>query len=114
MPRPQAVQHLLSTPRMRTIALLLFALPLLVGCADDPPPEPVYAVAAPPPERVEVVAAAPTPTDVWVQGHWHWNGAAYVWIPGHWAGRPSPNAVWVAGHWRHARGGWVWIPGHWR
>jgi hypothetical protein len=114
MVQTEQVRHLLSADPMRCLALFAFALPLLLGCAEDPPPEPVYVVASPPPERMEIVGVAPSSSHVSVQGHWLWNGAAYVWVPGHWAGRPSPNAVWVAGHWRHVRGGWVWIPGHWR
>ncbi|HVY44889.1 MAG TPA: hypothetical protein VHB21_03380 [Minicystis sp.] len=28
--------------------------------------------------------AAPAPGMVWIAGSWHWDGARYVWLPGHW------------------------------
>jgi hypothetical protein len=118
------------------LALAPFAL---VGCADEPASPPVATTTtvtrevttpgpvatrpvatdvivtqAPPPVRVETQTVAPGPMYVWQKGYWRWNGARYMWIPGHWVERPRPAAVWVEGHWVRRGGGWVWVAGHWQ
>jgi len=92
-----------------------------------PPPPMVYAQPAqviyvpqpPPPPQVEIMPALPPMADtrshVWIAGHWFWNGAGYVWRPGHYERRPRPGAVWVEGRWEHQGGhGYVWVEGRWR
>jgi hypothetical protein len=74
--------------------------------------EPVNPYPAPPPLQAEVVPAAP-PGQFWEPGHWHWNGGAYVWIPGHYIVRAAGVTHWEHGHWANRGGTWVWIPGHW-
>jgi hypothetical protein len=71
---------------------------------------------APPPPRVEVVPPPPAPIEreVWVPGHWRWNGRDYVWDSGHYIERPSVRAEYESGHWVQTAGGWTWVPGHWR
>ncbi len=81
---------------------------LLSGCAAT-----VYLEEGPPADRVEVLGVAPSPSYVWVAGHWAWD-TTWVWVPGHWAKLPQENAVWVSGHWRKSPRGWVWIEGRWR
>lgn len=69
---------------------------------------------APPPTFQEVIPVAPAPEQVWVAGHWNWNGLTWVWMPGFYAAPPQPKAVWVAGHWRKGLlGAYRWTPGHW-
>ena len=74
----------------------------------------VYVVKKPPPRKVEVIGVAPSPSHVWVAGHWDWQGGNYHWVPGHWTKRPHVRAKWIPGHWKHTRRGYVWRPGHWR
>jgi hypothetical protein len=67
---------------------------------------------APPAPRVEVVPTA-RPGEVWVPGHWKWNGSQHVWIAGHFqqrrAGFVYAPARWiqVGGHWEYREGAWV-------
>jgi hypothetical protein len=96
-------------------ALVAMATTLLGACATAAPPrERVYVRVAPPPARVEVVGRSPGPGYVWVKGYYRWNGAAYRWVPGHWAVRERGARAWVAGRWAHDRYGWYWVEGHWR
>ena len=37
-----------------------------------------------PPVLVEPVPPAPANARVYVQGHWQWGGADWVWVRGHW------------------------------
>jgi hypothetical protein len=67
---------------------------------------------APPAPQVEVVPAVPR-GQVWVPGHWKWNGSQYVWIRGHMSGRRAGfvfmPAQWVSvnGRWEYREGTWV-------
>jgi hypothetical protein len=90
--------------RLAAVALTL----LLAACVV----EPANPYPAPPPLRVEVVPPPPRPLVVWQPGTWHWNGASYVWLPGHYIERPA-GARWEHGHWGYRGGAWVWVPGHW-
>ena len=69
---------------------------------------------APPPLRVEPVPPPPSPAHEWVPGHWQWNGAQWVWRPGHYLRRPTPVSYWVPAEWvATPRGRWRYVPGHW-
>jgi WXXGXW repeat (2 copies) len=68
---------------------------------------------APPPLRVETPPPAPWPLAMWQPGHWSWNGAQYIWAPGHYVERPSPTATWLPGYWQQGPSGWTWIDGRW-
>ncbi len=68
----------------------------------------------PPAPRAEAHRTAPGPGFVWIDGHYRWDGRAYVWSPGRWERRPRANARWMAGRWVHSPRGWYWIEGHWR
>jgi len=93
-----------------TAACSLF---LLAGVASA---QIVVRIGPPPPPPREVVPPPPHehPGWVWVPGFHRWDGAHYVWVPGHYAEPPHPHARWVPGHWDHRDGGYVWIEGHWR
>jgi hypothetical protein len=68
---------------------------------------------APPPPQKEVIVIErrPSPSHVWIGGHWAWQGR-WVWIGGHWhAGRAGHH--WVGGHWEAHGRRWVWVSGHW-
>jgi len=74
----------------------------------------VYVRIGPPPVVVEHPGPRPHEGFVWVGGYHRWDGARYVWVPGHWVEPPRRHAEWVPGHWRHEAGGWYWVEGHWR
>lgn len=67
---------------------------------------------APPAPQVEVVPVVPR-GQVWVPGHWRWNGAQHVWVPGRMSARRSGYiympAQWVSvnGRWEYREGTWV-------
>ncbi|MGH6881269.1 hypothetical protein [Hypericibacter sp.] len=74
---------------------------------------------APPAPQAETEAALPQgPAGyfVWDPGHWHWTGADFVWIGGHYVERPYRGSTWVPGEWAQDKDKTVWIytPGHWR
>jgi len=73
----------------------------------------VAAVGEPPAEQAEVVGAAP-PGQAWVKGHWSWDGARYVWVPGHHMLIPDGLHEWVPGTWYAAGGHWFYRSGYWR
>lgn len=94
--------------RMAGLAGLGVMLLAGTACVAQPPYPPI------PPPRAEMRPPPPRERLVWQEGHWHWNGGAYDWIPGHWIERPAPSAVWVPGRWVSQGGAWVWEPAHWR
>jgi len=85
----------------------------LAGAASAQPATIVIAPRRPPPPRVEIIPAAPMPNDIWVNGHWAWNGVQWQWMPGRYVVRPTPRANWIPGHWRPHPGGYVWVDGRW-
>jgi hypothetical protein len=73
----------------------------------------VYVQTGPPAPIYETVPASPGSGYYWVGGYYRWNGYRYVWVPGHYAGRPYAGAVWRPGHWVQGPNGWYWRAGHW-
>lgn len=73
-----------------------------------------YVDREPPPVRYEPLPEPPTREHHWVAGHWHWDGRAYLWVPGHYQARPRAGVLWVNGRWERHERGWYWIEGHWR
>jgi hypothetical protein len=70
---------------------------------------------APPAPRVEVRTVAPSPSHIWIAGHWAWRGNAHVWLPGHWALPPGAGYVWEPARWvPQPNGGFKFFEGHWR
>jgi hypothetical protein len=68
------------------------------------PPHPIH----------EVVVAAPHVGMVWQPGYHHWDGSAYVWVPGVWVDPPHPHARWIPPRYRHRHGQWEFHEGHWK
>ena len=96
-------------PRLTYPTALLSLTLAVAGCVV----EPINPYPAPPAPRVEVVPSAPSSVVVWEPGHYQWNGATYVWIPGRYVQRVASMGHWEHGHWAHRGGAWVWIPGRW-
>jgi len=84
-----------------------------VEVATTRPVTPVAAPLPPPPGRAEIPPSAPSPRALWTFGHWNWNGARYVWAPGHYVERPTPTANWRPGYWEQHPEGWMWVDGQW-
>jgi hypothetical protein len=84
------------------LAILLTATTLASAQPGFPPPPP------------EAEAPPPPGAHGWVlePGHWHWNGATYVWVHRHWI---HEHVGWhfVPGHWRPSPHGPVWVAAHW-
>ena len=74
----------------------------------------VYVRVGPPAPIVERRSPAPERGYVWINGYHRWDGARYVWVPGHLDRPPRRHARWVRHHWVHRRGGWELVEGHWR
>ncbi len=47
--------------------------------------------------------------NVWVEGHWVWQGDQWVWSPGYWIAN-RPGYVYTQGYWYDDRD-WRWYPG---
>lgn len=76
------------------------------------PAAPIYVQVAPPPPRVEPVPVI-RPGQVWIPGHWRWDGRQHAWIAGQYSARRSgyvyAPATWVqvGGRWEYRTGNWV-------
>lgn len=96
--------------------LFVFAAALLVqGCvatATQPQPRGFVVTGPPPPPIQEPRTAAPSATATWVGGYWHWTGAEYAWIPGHWESAP-PGAAWYGPRYVQTESGYIYEPGGW-
>jgi hypothetical protein len=107
----------------RIVALLLFAA-LIFGvnslqrdssAQDVVETAPVAATTyiAPPPPQQEIITEAPSPSYVWVAGHWNRTPDDWQWVSGQWVQPPFSNAYWVPGYWQHQSGQYMWEPAHW-
>jgi hypothetical protein len=117
---PHHVGEVLMQYRDRSIGAVSAALctVLLWGCSptsSDAPQQMAAAVAPfpPPPRRAEIPPAVPATDLLWLEGHWNWDGAKYVWTPGRYSPRPAPTANWLPGYWEEQSGGWTWTDGRW-
>jgi hypothetical protein len=61
----------------------------------------------------QVQGAAPSPSHVWMAGHWDSDAGQWKWVAAHWELPPAQSATWVAGHWVSQSGKWVWVNGAW-
>jgi len=68
----------------------------------------------PPPVIVERPGPPPERGFIWIGGYHRWDGARYVWVPGHYERPPHPGARWVGHRYVRRGGGWVFVEGHWR
>lgn len=75
----------------------------------------VHAPTAPPARREEARAqeTKPAPNAVWADGHWQWDGNAYLWVAGAWRLPPSARHRWRAPRWQARGTGAVFVPGRW-
>jgi hypothetical protein len=96
---------------VRKLALAaLLGLSLLPAAANAQ----VYVRVGPPAPVVEHPGPPPGAGFVWIAGYHRWDGAHYVWVPGHYDRAPHPGARWVPHRWVHRHDGWVLVEGHWR
>jgi hypothetical protein len=52
-------------------------------------------------------------TELWIPGHWAYNGQNYHWVSGKVVTRPTPTAIWSPDHWIYHTYGWGFVPGYW-
>src|ERR1700678_1083674 len=72
-------------------APVVYATPAPAGYAG---PEEVVVDSDPPPPVVEYVGVAPGPGYFWIGGYYHWSGARWVWLRGHYERPPHIGARW--------------------
>lgn len=94
----------------KTVLAVLLALTLLPVASYAQ----VVIRVGPPPVIVEHPGPRPGPGYVWIGGYHRWDGARYVWVPGHYELPPHRGAHWVAHRYVRRGGGWVFVEGHWR
>lgn len=106
---------------VRTIAQLVVMSAALVGssaaCVANEPAAPTRGtvVSGPPPAPIVEARPAtppPSPTAVWVSGYWHWTGAQYTWVPGHWETPPAGDR-WTGPQYSSRDGAYFYEAGHW-
>jgi len=96
------------------LGTFIFGLVLVLSGCGHGSVSTVYVRTPPPPPLAETVVVSPGSGYYWVQGYQSWNGARYVWIPGHYEHIPAGRHRWVPGHWRHNGHGYYWVDGRWR
>jgi hypothetical protein len=67
-----------------------------------------------PPESLETGPQGdpPAPDQIWVPGHWVWNGTNYAWQPGHWLAFHS-GWVWTPAEYVWTPNGCIFVDGYW-
>jgi hypothetical protein len=95
------------------LALAAFALAPALAHAQAVVVPGVRVTIAPPAPRVEVRPVAPSPSHVWIGGHWAWRGGAHVWVGGHYALPPGAGYRWEQARWVNQGGAWTFYEGHW-
>ena len=113
------VRHALTAASFALVSLLA-AAPLsapthgIVTLQSGPPVynqnRPVY-LPAPPPARYEAVPRARR-GQVWVAGHWQWQGRRHVWKSGYWL-KARPGYNYNAPRWEQRGGRWYMDEGRW-
>jgi hypothetical protein len=94
----------ITTHRESTTVTTPIPVPSTAGMVvEQPPPLP----------REETMPTPPSPTQVWVPGHWTWNNG-WQWQAGHFEQPPERTAAWVPGQWIQQGQNWVWQPGRWQ
>lgn len=74
---------------------------------------PVIVAEAPPPPPPRRRAITTYPGQVWIDGHYIWDGGRYVWRDGYYV-RARPGYTYVPGRWRRHGNGHIWVSGQWR
>ena len=91
-------------------SLIAMAALCLLGCM--PASRSYPPVPAPPAEMVPAPPRSSVPL-IWQPGHYDWDGARYIWVPGHWVDRAGHGTLWQDGYWQRAGAGFTWVPPHW-
>ncbi len=78
---------------------------------ETPVVSPTY-LEVPAPQQ-EVITTAPSPSYVWVAGHWNRTPDNWQWASGTWVQPPFSNAYWVPGYWQNRGGQYQWESAHW-
>jgi hypothetical protein len=95
------------------LTLAMSSTAACVATASSAPARGIVVNGPPPAPIAEVRSAPPSATASWVSGYWHWEGARYVWIPGHWENAP-PGSQWYAPKYsQNADGRFFYEPGGW-
>ncbi len=98
---------------MKTLLLAsVIAFEILVG-EERAEAQLIQVTIAPPSPRVESMPPSPGSGHAWVAGYWAWNGARYVWTPGHWERPPRTMDVWQPPRWDHGQRAWGFTQGRW-
>jgi hypothetical protein len=98
-------------PGALLVTLSLLGAPAIAGKR----PAPTAPTVAPPVANDEARPAAPSPSHVWIPGHWGWKHNQYYWIHGEWSAPPTPEQVWLEGKWEKdvSGGSFSYRPGQW-
>ncbi len=106
----------MRTMRVLALSAVLGVASSNVACvatANSAPPRGIVVNGPPPAPIAETRSAPPSATAAWVSGYWHWEGARYVWIPGHWENAP-PGSQWYAPRYtQNTDGRFYYEPGGW-
>ena len=62
----------------------------------------------------EIIDERPSPSHLWVAGHWRWQEGRYAWIAGRWEIPPRANVMWVEPRWEKRGNGVVLAGGYWQ
>ena len=106
-----------TTTRLLSLGALVigiaFSNSACVATASSAPARGIVVNGPPPAPISEARSAPPSATAAWVSGYWHWEGARYVWIPGHWENAP-PGSQWYAPRYtQNTDGRFFYEPGGW-
>jgi hypothetical protein len=99
--------------KKRILGIAAIVLSGCVATASTPPPRGVVVNGPPPPPIQEVRSAPPSEAAIWLDGYWHWTGAQYTWIPGHWENAP-PGQSWYGPRYVNSDGSYFYEQGGWR
>jgi hypothetical protein len=79
-----------------------------------PQPGEVVVDSEPPAPVAEYVGVSPGPGFFWVGGYYHWSGARWAWVRGHYERPPHPGARWFGPRYEWRGSHRVYIRGYWR
>ncbi len=105
--------------QIRSIRMLLFALPLLCILMFMPAPSfgavGIVVSFGPPPIPVYDQPLCPGDGYLWTPGYWAWDPDFddYYWVPGTWVEAPEVGFLWTPGYWGWGDGGFLWYDGWW-
>ena len=68
----------------------------------------------PPQSSQEIIEGRPSPSHLWIAGHWRWQEGRYAWVAGRWEIPPRANVMWVEPRWERRPNGVVLAGGYWQ